>query len=485
MQGRFLGIDIGTSSVKALILDGRRVRSARSRPYGLFAGQQGQSEQDPRCWIDAVREAVGELAADVGLEGIDGIGLCGQMHALLPVDSTGEPVGSAMIWSDSRAWREARELEARLGPGYLRRVTGSVATANYPAAKIAWMKTHQPERLARARWVMGAKDWVRHVLGGEVGTEPTDGSGTGLMDLDRGQWDPVIVQAVGLNEHQLPPIASSTAVGGHLAPGWARELGLRAGTPLVSGAGDLPAALTFLGPDPGVVLVNVGSAGQVTQVLERGSRVPDAMQVLCHPEPGRIIAMAALLAAGMAVRWSDSVLTPDDPGAGRGGVLFLPQLEGERTPSFDPTPRGALVGLSLGTAARDLRVAVKDGVALQVRELVELILGTRVPERVLLGVEEVYGQEWVPRLAGALGREVEQLGWASPSAQGAALLAAIATGALSWAEVSLPSAERVRPDPTEVRRFQVLYRAYVEVATAVTRASRILAEIRLDGVAPD
>lgn len=472
----FLGIDIGTSSVKALLLQGERLVSARSRPYVTEAPAGGQARQDPRRWLDAVREAVTAVLSAQPAAGVDAIGLCGQMHALVPATGDGAPLGDALTWADQRAEREAHALERVLGAGYLRRVTGSPATPGYPAAKLMWMREHESERYQKARWFLGAKDWVRFVLGGTVATEPTDGSGTGLMDVSSAQWDPAIVQAVEVDPGKLPPILPSARVAGGVSPAWARELGVKAGTPLAAGAGDLPAALAFLGPDPGTLLVNLGSAGQVTQVLDPRTPVDESVQVLAHPHPDRRIAMAALLAAGLATGWLESLLAPGDGAvSAHDPVLFLPQLQGERTPTFDATPRGALVGLGLSTTGADLRAAVRDGILLQVRELSELMAGGRAPGRVLLAVEAAVGETWAERLASALGTRVHRVGWSSPSAHGAALIAQIAVGARGWSELDVAPLVPADPDPGAVPGFERRMRAYREVKAAVARAAAILA----------
>lgn len=447
---------------------------ARSSPYALEAPAPGRWEQDPAVWLTALREAVAGLRQRWGAPlRPDALAFTGQMHGLVLEGADGRPLGRALLWPDQRAEAEAREVAAAVGPERLLALTGSPSCANYVLPKLLWLRRHAPEALGRAVRFLPPKDWVRAALGGEPVSEPTDGSGTGLMDLGRLAWAPELT--AGLPGHLLPPLVPSASVAGVLGPVWAAQLDIPAGTPLIAGAGDLPAAVLATGArDAARPILNVGSAGQVAVVLPAESATPAGAQRFCHPDPRRRIAVGALLAAGLAVAWASDRLggvAPPPPGEVP-GVLFVPHLAGERTPSFDLGVRGAWVGLGLETEARELAAAAAYGVAMAYREVLEALVGPGGGGRPLVLAEGAVGPEWARRLANTLGTDVDLCRVASPSALGACLLGAVALGARTWEGLGEAEAEAVASDPGAARRLAGLYGAYRRLRPALTTALR-------------
>lgn len=448
-----LGLDIGTSAVKAALWDpgtGRGV-SARSSRYGMDKPAPGWFEQDPAVWLGAVREAVAALG-DLGA--VDAVAFTGQMHGAVLSAADGRPVRPAMLWPDRRAEAEAAEIARDYGADRVYRLTGSPSTANYVLPKLLWLARHEPGALAAAERMLLPKDWVRMQLGGAPVTEPTDASGTGILDIHTLAWEPGLLGAVP--RRLLPEIVPSASVAGRLNRGWAGMLGLREGTPLVAGAGDLPAAiLTSTAGDRPVL--NVGSAGQVAMTISVAAPWAEGVQVFCHPDAGQRIAVGALLAAGLAVAWARDLLAGARPWPPEvvPSAIFIPHLAGERLPSYDLRPRGAWLGLSLETSAEEMVSAALYGVAMAYREVLEHMGGGRLDARPLVLAEGAYAADWARRLAHTLGQDVDLLDEASPSALGACMLGA--PEALSRARTV-----HVRHRPDAALRLEGLYRAFRE-----------------------
>lgn len=450
--------------------------SARSEPYVLDSPAPGRWEQDPAVWLTGLLQAVSSLRGALPAPlGVDALALSGQMHGLVAAAADGRPLRPAMLWPDQRATAEARELEAEVGREPLAALTGSPASANYVLPKLLWLRRHEPATLDRAGHILAPKDWVRLALGAEPLTDPTDGSGTGLMRLDRLAWAEELL--LGLPRRLLPPLVPSASVTGRLSAAWAGRLGLREGTPLITGAGDLPAAVLAAGArDAGRPVLNLGSAGQVALVRPSGAALAPGAQLFCHPNPALRIELGALLAAGLAVAWARERLggAAPAPPAEVPDLLFIPHLAGERMPSFDLRLRGAWVGLGLDTDAPAMAGAAAYGVAMAYRELLEGF-GVQGRRPVVL-VEGAFAADWAQRLANTLGRDLDLCTEPSPSALGACRLAAVALGERRWNTLEAPVSRPVAHDPRAAARLETLYAAYrtlrPHLAGAAARLSR-------------
>ena len=404
---------------------------------------------------------------------VDAIAVTGQMHAAVLADAGGRAVRPALLWLDRRAGAEVSEVARAWGSRDAAAVTGSPPGAELILPKLLWLRRHEPAALGAAHRVLAVKDWVRWSLGGTPVAEPTDASGTGMLDLRTLAWDAALLEALGLPSALLPALAPSAAVDGELSPGWAARLGLRAGTPLAAGAGDLPAAVLGSGAGPGQPVINLGSAAQVA-VVGRPGAMPRAAQLFCHPDPGLRIALGALLAAGLALGWARQVLGNVEPAPPSevAPLLFVPHLAGERGPAAGLRSRGAFIGLALETTAREMAGAAAYGVAMACRERLEdLAAGGGVP---LVLAEEPGARDWAERLAGVLGRPVSLAQGGSPSARGAALLAGLAVGALNWDALPPVAAVQVCSRPEAAAQLAALYAAYLRARPAVAAASEAL-----------
>jgi xylulokinase len=480
-----LGLDLGTGSVKALLLsEGSDVLGEGSAAYPVRSPQPGWAESDPEDWWEAcaaaVREAVGDRAASVRA-----LGFSGQMHGVVLSGDDGTPLRSAVLWADTRsvdfldAYRELSEALSR-------------PLANPPAAGMAgpsllWLRDNEPEAYRAARWALQPKDWLRLRLTGEAAAEPSDASATLLYDLETDAWSGPVVEALGLRLDFLAPLVPSGAEAGRLLAGAARSFGLPAGLPVAAGAGDTAAAALGTGLlEPGHAQLTVGTGGQILAPREHPAPDPDLRTHLyraAHEGPsGRFYAMAAIQNAGLALEWVLKTLGaswqeayreafPVEPGVG--GVLFLPYLAGERTPHLDPGARGAWTGLGLGHGRAHLLRAAFEGVAFALREGLEALEGAGVKSSELrLAGGGTMEEPWRRLLADVLGRELSVLPdavAARASARGAAFLAGIAAGAYETAADTLAFA----PEPVgtvqsaDAGAYEDAYTRYKELYPAL------------------
>ena len=432
-----LGIDLGTSQVKALVMmpDGEVLGRGRAG-YRVVSPGEGLAETDPAEWwratVAAVREALADASA--GIE-VAAVGVDGQMHGVMLADADGAAVRPAILWLDRRAEAEA----ARYGelPAELTRPLGNQASAGMAGPMLSWLVAHEPDVLRRARWALQPKDWVRMRLTGLAATDPTDASGTLLFDLARGVWADGVIAALGLPAEKLPPVLRATEVAGQLLPGPAGELGLAPGSPVAVGAADTAAALyaADLGEGDGRegwALLTVGTGGQ--WMVPEGEFRPAAGTNLFAAVGGEFYRLAPVQNAGVALDWVRGVLgvswrqlydTARHPWRADTPV-FLPYLARER---WDPATAGAWEGLSLGHERDDLVRGALEGVAFLLRRrLDDLRAAGHQPEAVLLGGGGATHPAWRQLLADVLALPLHPGDTSWLSAAGAARVAAAAAG---------------------------------------------------------
>ncbi len=479
-MGCIVGIDLGTSSVKVVVIDDRaRIRGTGTAAYPLHVPAPGVAEQDPEAWwaatVTALHAALG--IARVSPREISGVGLSGQMHGLVLIDRQGVPVRPCLTWADQRGVEECREIEETVGLGTLLEATGNRALPSFLLPKLLWLRRHETAALDRARWLLFPKDYIRFRLTGEAATDPTDASAGLLLNLQRREWATPILNRLELPQRLLPRLVESAAVSGHVTGSAAAETGLATGTPVAGGAGDQEATAVGAGvitPDLG--LITLGSGGQVFYTMATPTYDPESrVHTFCHALPGRWHLLGAILTAGLALSWWDGIARhppqeagasgldgPAGPAAETGGLLFLPYLLGERTPHLDPSASGAFVGLSLHHTPGDLRRAVMEGIAFALRqalECVEAVSGPPGQIRVAGGGSK--SERWMQILTDVLGRPIELLEVEDAAALGAALLAAVAVGEYDDLPDACRAAVRCRaelqPEPSRARYYDALY----------------------------
>jgi len=462
-----VGLDVGTTGVKALALSPEGEVLARAeRGYPLSTPLPGWSEQDPEDWWRASEAAL----ADLGVEPA-GIGLSGQMHGLVCLDSEERVLRPAILWNDQRTGEECAEIEERVGLERLIALTGNRALTGFTAPKLLWVRRHEPDLYARIAHVLLPKDYVRLRLTGVRAIDVADASGTLLFDVAGRRWSGEVLDALDLPAEWLPEALESPEVSGH----WS-------GIPVAAGSGDQAAAALGVGIDrPGPVSVVLGTSGVVLAALPAFQADPQArVHAFCHAVPGGWQAMGVMLSAAGSLAWLRDVaggtwdeLTAEaatwPPGAE--GLTFLPYLQGERTPHADPGARGAFTGLSLRHDRGALARAVLEGVAYGLRDSLDLLRA--------LGVEAEVGRAsgggarsdlWLRIVASVLGIPLERTVSEEGSAYGAALLGGVAAGVFTDVHEAVAACVRVRdtvePEPgwrgaydEGHRRYQALYPA--------------------------
>jgi xylulokinase len=428
-----IGLDVGTTGVKALAItaDGEVVASAEEH-YGLSSPQPGWSEQDPEDWLRASRAALGRLGVEEGR-----IGLSGQMHGLVCLDARGEVLRPAILWNDQRTAAECAEIEERLGLDRLIALTGNRALTGFTAPKLLWLRRHEPDVYARIRRIVLPKDYVRLRLTGEWAIDVADASGTLLFDVARRRWSDEVLDALEIPAEWLPPVSESTEV---------------------AGAGDQQAAALGVGViAPGTVSVVLGTSGVVLAALPEYAHDGTArVHAFCHAAPGLWEAMGVMLNAAGALQWFRDALAPRASfeeltaeaarwDAGAVGVIFLPYLQGERTPHADPGATASFTGVALRHDRGALARAVLEGVAYGLRDSLGLLreLGVEAQAARASG-GGAQSRLWLEIVASVLGLPLERCVVDEGSAYGAALLAGVAEGTFASAEEAVAACVRVR-----------------------------------------
>ncbi len=492
MPAYYLGLDAGTSGLKALLIDERGATVGQgTSAYALHTPRPGWVESDPDEWWHALCAATRRALAAAGIDGaqVAAVGFSGQMHTLVLLDERYRPVRPAISWADARGAEECAEIERRVGRARLIATTGSPAVPAFTSAKLLWVRRHEPEVWARARTALLAKDYLRlrltgggraraHVHGtiatGMVASDPTDAGATGLLDLRARDWSAAVLDALELPRTLLPPLVPSAAVAGTVTVGAAAETGLRAGTPVAAGAGDQECAALGCGLSaPGPLLVTVGTGGQIFAVTDAPRADPAGrLHALPHALPDRWHLLAAIPAAGLALSWLREMLPHTAGRAAPSPPIFFPAVAGERTPSMDGGARAAFVGLDLTHTADDLLFAAREGVAFALRRCVEVLEELGVPtEPVLVTGGLSADSGFLALLADALDRPLAAAAQREGSAFGAALLAVEAGGGALPTTGPVRSGAVVQPGPARAawhdRRYAVYRRLYRALQVAL------------------
>lgn len=506
-----LGLDIGTQSTKALLLDdGGRVQGSASVEYTIDTPRPGWAEQRPQTWWRAACESVRQVIKNAP-EPVAAVGLSGQMHGAVLLGRHGDPIRPAILWTDARAGQETTELRAKVPE--LVGIAGNPIMAAFTAPKLLWLARHDPLALRDVRWCLLPKDYVRFRLTGEIATDPSDASGTLLFDLRRNDWARDIISRVGLDPCWFPPVIPSNTVAGYVTPEAMEQTGLKAGTPVIAGGADMAMAAVGAGlVETDLAGVLLSSAGQVLLTVESVSL--DALgraYYFAHVVPGRYLAMGALLTAGLSLRWLRDLIGSPSFGdldkfasavaPGGGGLLFLPYLAGTGTPHLDADARGAFIGLGLEHGIGALARAVMEGVAFGLRDSLDTVRlaagqgppdGPRVSQarfrEIRVGGGGARSRVWLQILADVLGAAVVPLETADASPLGAALLALVSARAFTCVsevlQVAVKVGEPVLPEPARIRRYAELYDVYRTTYPALRATFARLSAARGAGV-PD
>jgi xylulokinase len=463
----YLGIDIGTSGVKAVILDdGGAVAAQASAPLSVSRPHEPWSEQDPDDWWSATDAAVLALPAD--LRGaVRAIGLAGQMHGATLLGADDRPLRPAILWNDGRSFAECAELEAAVPNA--RAISGNIAMPGFTAPKLAWVRKHEPELFAQVRTVLLPKDYVRLVMTSEKASDLSDSAGTLWLDVAKRDWSDELLAATGLSREHMPRLVEGTDQAGQLRAEIAARWGMRQ-VPLAGGAGDNAGGAVGVGVvRDGEALLSLGTSGVIFVATQQFRPNPaGAVHAFCHCLPGMWHQMSVHLSAASCLDWAAGAIGCDVPtllakaeSAAPGPELFLPYLSGERTPHNDPHIRAGWLGLSNDSDTGRLALAVLEGVAFAHADGLAALqaAGTRIESLSVIG-GGARSAFWGRIIAAALGVRLEYLdGGEVGPALGAARLAQIAESGASVAEVCTrpPVRAVIEPDPALAQRLAPKY----------------------------
>lgn len=456
----FLGIDLGTSGVKTVLIDAdQRVLATGHAGLNVQSPHPGWSEQHPQDWVRATQTALADLGQR--LDQVRGIGLSGQMHGAVCLDSDDRVLRPAILWNDGRAQDQAAQMNA--DPRF-REISGNLVFAGFTAPKLVWMQDHEPDLFARVQRVLLPKDYLRLWLTGEAISDMSDASGTAWFDPARRDWSDTLLDATRMTRGQMPDLAEGNAVAGHLRAEVARQLGLPLGIPVAGGAGDNAATAIGAGiTHPGPGLVSLGTSGVIFAVTDRFLPAPEtAIHAFCHALPHRWHQMGVMLSAAACLQWWAAICGRDAPDLlaeldptplPPGDIAFWPYLNGERTPLNDPLQRAGFTGLSAQSSRPDMTRAVLEGVALALAENMAALraAGGGADSLIAMG-GGARSDLWLAMLAQATGLPILRPAGAETGAGfGAARLGLMAATGAAPGQMDLPPvAARFDPDPAQV-----------------------------------
>ena len=415
----FVGLDLGTSGVRALLVDadGAAVAVADA---GLSVSHPhpGWSEQDPADWIAASEQALASLVeqASDAMAQLRGIGLSGQMHGATLLDAEGAVLRPCMLWNDTRSHAQAAKLDAN--PDFPK-ISGNIVFPGFTAPKVMWVAENEPEIFAQVAKVLLPKDYLSYWLTGRAASDMSDSAGTSWMDVGARAWSENLLKGSGMRADQMPDLIEGTDIVGTIRPELAKALGLPADVQVVAGGGDNAASACGVGAlGEGDGFVSLGTSGVLLAARDGFAPSPEsAVHTFCHAIPGTWYQMGVILAATDCLNWLASVTgvkpaeltaelgeTITEPGA----VRFLPYLSGERTPHNDSAVRGSFINLSIGTKRSDLARAVLEGVSFALRDNLEALKSTGARlDRVLAIGGGAQSRYWIELLATVLNMPVD------------------------------------------------------------------------------
>jgi xylulokinase len=469
------------------------VLGSATEEHAAFASPQpGWAEQDPRDWWRAGAIAVRGALENANLSGeaISCVGFSGQMHGAVVLDDFGEVIRPALIWCDQRTQPQSEQLLQQFGLDRLIRLSCNPPLTNFTLTKLLWIREHEPKLWDRVRKIMLPKDYVRYRLTGETATDMADASGTLLLDVAKRAWSQEILMETSINSTFLPKLFESQEICGQISKLGSSETGLKAGTPVVAGAGDQAAGAVGIGiTKPGIASATIGTSGVVFAATDRPTLDPKGrLHTFCHAIPNRWHVMGVTQAAGLSLKWFREQFGTDgnkggggydelskeaaaiEPGSG--GVFWAPYLMGERTPHLDPDARAALVGLSASHTRAHIVRAILEGVAFSLKDTFTIFEQIGVPVRqIRLGGGGARSPLWRQIQSDVYAQGVEILAAEEGAAYGAAILAGV--GASGWSSVDqacdavVRVVSRIVPDAESCSTMQKSYRTYRRIYPAL------------------
>ena len=454
-MGYYLGIDLGTSSVRAILIKSEgNVAAVSSGEYPVHIPVSNWAEQDPNEWWTSTCRAIKEVIkkSSVPPEDIKAIGLSGQMHGLVLLDKNGDVIRNAIIWLDKRTSKQCEEIRQKIPEGELYQITGNPLSTGIFGPTLLWIKQYEPDSYERIYKAILPKDYIRYKLTGSLATDPSDASGTLLFDLEKREWSSKIINALDLNEEVLPIILETSEFAGKTTDDCEGEIGLHPGTKVITGGADqIMASIGNGAIEPGVAAIALGTGGQlITTTHQFKVDTKRRIHTFCHAEKNSWLVMGATLAGGLSLRWyketfgyieelcaqfcdkspfellSDQAMKAN-PGSNQ--LIFLPYLSGERTPHMDHMAKSCFIGLTLEHTRSDIIRSIMEGVVYSLKDCLNVFYEMGIPvEKLLCSGGGAKSLVWRQIQADILELPLQSIKNHEHSSYGAALLAAVACG---------------------------------------------------------
>ena len=469
----FIGVDLGTSAVKLLLMDEEgKIVNIVSREYPLYFPHPGWSEQKPEDWWEQSKEGIRELVKDVDKSQVAGISFGGQMHGLVILDENDNVIRPAILWNDGRTAKQTDYLNTVIGKEKLSEYTANIAFAGFTAPKILWVKENEPDNFAKICKIMLPKDYLAYRLSGAFVSDYSDASGMLLMDVKNKCWSKEMAEICGISLEMLPELHESFDAVGTLKPEAAAELGLPETCKVVAGAGDNAAAAVGTGTvGDGMCNVSLGTSGTVFISSSKfGVDSHNALHAFAHAD-GHYHLMGCMLSAASCNKWwMDEIIRTKEytkeqeniTKLGENNVFFLPYLMGERSPHNNPDARGTFIGLTMDTTREDMTQAVLEGVAFAIRDSFEVAksLGIQI-ERTKICGGGAKSPLWRRMIANVLNIKVDRIESEEGPALGGAMLAAVACGEYATVQECADKLIKIKsvtePDPALVKKYAARY----------------------------
>lgn len=475
----YIGVDLGTSAVKLLLMDQNgTVINIVSREYPLYFPHPGWSEQKPEDWWEQTKEGIRQLVESVDKKQVAGISFGGQMHGLVILDEEDQVIRPAILWNDGRTGKQTDYLNQEIGKETLSKYTANIAFAGFTAPKILWVKENEPENFSRICKIMLPKDYLAYRLTGVHCCDYSDASGMLLLDVQHKCWSREMLEICGIKEEQMPTLFESYEKVGNLKPEVAQELGLSENCIVAAGAGDNVAAAVGTGTvGDGQCNVSLGTSGTVfISSREFGVDPNNALHAFAHSD-GHYHLMGCILSAASCNKWwMDEIIGTEDYGKeqesivklGENHVFFLPYLMGERSPHNDPNARGTFIGMTMDTSRTDMTQAVLEGVAFAIRDSFEIAksLGIQI-ERTKICGGGAKSPLWRRIIANVLNIKVDRIASEEGPALGGAMLAAVADGTFTSVEDAAGKIvriiETIDPEPELAKKYDRQYQKFAKI----------------------
>lgn len=486
----YIGIDLGTSAVKLLLMDGTgAIRKIVSREYPLYFPHPAWSEQDPEDWFKASMEGMKELTADCDRSQVAGISFGGQMHGLVTLDEADQVIRPAILWNDGRSEKETDYLNTVVGMDKLSACTANIAFTGFTAPKILWMRENEPENFKRIRKIMLPKDYLAYRLSGSFCTDYSDASGMLLLDVKNKCWSEEMMELCGVSRDQLPDLYESYEPVGTLKGELAEELGFSHTVKIMAGAGDNAAAAVGTGTvGEGQCNISLGTSGTIfisSQDFKGDEN--NALHAFCHAD-GHFHLMGCMLSAASCNKWwMEEILKTKEFSKeqenivklGENHVYYLPYLMGERSPHNDPRARACFIGMTMDTAREEMTQAVLEGVVFGLRDSLEVArrLGLKIGRTKICG-GGAKSSLWKRMVANIMNVKVDVLEHEEGPALGGAILAAVGCGEFPDVKTAVDAivkvAETIEPEPELVEKYEAAYCRFRQMYPALKGVFREL-----------